>query len=774
VSTPSLLGLSTAEVAQRVADGRVNDVPDAPVRTTRQILQANVLTPVNAIMGTLLVLILVAGHPSDALFAGVIVSNSVIGVVQEIRARRTLAALAVLSAPKARVVRDGATTEVGVSVVVADDLLELSPGDQVVVDGEIVASHGLSMDESLLTGEADAVDKAVGDEVLSGSFVSSGSGHMRATRIGADAYAASLADEARRFSLARSELRSGVNLILRWLTVIIPPASLLLLARLLVEEDLWQEALRGTVAAAVAMVPDGLVLLTSLSFIVGVVALARRQALAKELASVELLARVDVLCLDKTGTITTGEISFAGLEPLGDTTEEVAAAALGAMAAAEPSPNPTLAAIAASHPDPGWQVDDTLPFSSARKWAAAAFTGRGLHHLGAPDVLLPGDEQVLARVTAHAEEGRRVLVLTRTEGALHDIESLPAERRPVALVLLEDTVKPDVPEILGYFVAQGIELKVISGDHPATVAAVARRAGVPDADTGIDARTLPDDPDELADLLDEQAVFGRVTPHQKRAMVQALQSQGHTVAMTGDGVNDVLALKEADMGIAMGSGSEATRAVAQLVLLDDRFGTLPRVLDEGRRVINNIERVANLFITKAAYAVLLTALVGLLGAPFPFLPKQLTLIGTVSIGVPGFFLALAPDTSLVRPGFLPRVLRFSLPAGVVAAIATFACYESVRASDASLAEARTSATMTLLALGLVILLSISRPLRPWKLGLASAMACSYVLVMVLEAGRDFFELDSPPTAAWIISAVCVVVGGFAIAMAPRLTDRHIG
>ena len=440
MSTPSLLGLSTAEVAQRVADGRVNDVPDAPVRTTRQILQANVLTPVNAIMGTLLVLILVAGHPSDALFAGVIVSNSVIGVVQEIRARRTLAALAVLSAPKARVVRDGATTEVGVSVVVADDLLELSPGDQVVVDGEIVASHGLSMDESLLTGEADAVDKAVGDEVLSGSFVSSGSGHMRATRIGADAYAASLADEARRFSLARSELRSGVNLILRWLTVIIPPASLLLLARLLVEEDLWQEALRGTVAAAVAMVPDGLVLLTSLSFIVGVVALARRQALAKELASVELLARVDVLCLDKTGTITTGEISFAGLEPLGDTTEEVAAAALGAMAAAEPSPNPTLAAIAASHPDPGWQVDDTLPFSSARKWAAAAFTGRGLHHLGAPDVLLPGDEQVLARVTAHAEEGRRVLVLTRPEGALHDIESLPAERRPVALVLLEDTV----------------------------------------------------------------------------------------------------------------------------------------------------------------------------------------------------------------------------------------------------------------------------------------------------------------------------------------------
>ncbi len=301
MSDPTLRGLTAAEVAERVADGRVNDVPDAPVRTTREILRANVLTPVNAIMGTLLVLILVAGFPGDALFAGVIVSNSVIGVVQELRARRTLSELAVLSAPKARVVRDGEVREVGVSEVVADDVLALSPGDQVVVDGEVVDGLGLTMDESLLTGESDAVDKAAGDEVLSGSFVAAGSGHYRATRIGADAYAATLADEARRFTLANSELRGGVNVILRWLTVVIPPASLLLLARLLAEEDLWEEALRGTVAAAVAMVPDGLVLLTSLSFIVGVVALAQRQALAKELASVELLARVDVLCLDKTG-----------------------------------------------------------------------------------------------------------------------------------------------------------------------------------------------------------------------------------------------------------------------------------------------------------------------------------------------------------------------------------------------------------------------------------------------------------------------------------------
>ena len=419
-------------------------------------------------------------------------------------------------------------------------------------------------------------------------------------------------------------------------------------------------------------------------------------------------------------------------------------------------------------------VESALPFSSARKWASASFAGHGLHHLGAPDILLPDDDDVRTRVAAHAAEGRRVLALTHSPGPADDAESLPAERRPVALVLLEDTVKPDAPEILGYFVEQGLHLKVISGDHPATVAAVARRAGVPDAEAGFDARDLPEDPDGLAGVLDDHAVFGRVTPHQKRAMVEALQSRGHTVAMTGDGVNDVLALKDADMGIAMGSGSEATRSVAQLVLLDDRFGTLPRVLAEGRRVINNIERVANLFITKATYAVLLTALVGLLGAPFPFLPKQLTLIGTFSIGVPGFFLALAPDTSLVRPGFLPRVLRYSLPAGVAAAIAPFACYESVRAGDATLAEARTAATMTLLGLGLVILLSISRPLRPWKLGLALAMAASYVLVMALEVGRDYFELDAPPTSAWVIGAVCVAVGGLAISQAPRLATRRDG
>ena len=786
-------GLSTAEVEQRRLEGRTNDVPDAPVRTVGQIVRNNVLTPVNAIIGSMFVLIMVAGFPADALFAGVVVSNSLIGIAQELKARRTLHRLAVLSAPRARAVRDGRTREVGTSEVVADDVLELRPGDQVVVDGEVVAARGLAVDESLLTGESDPVDKAAGDGVMSGSFVSAGAGWYRATAVGADSYAARLSEEARQFKLVGSELKSGVNLILRRLTWIIPLATVLLLGRLLATEDRWQEALQGTVAAAVAMVPDGLVLLTSLAFITGVVALARRQALAKELASVELLARVDTLCLDKTGTITTGDISFGHAEPLGSATGTEATQALAALASADPAPNATLAAIAASvggQPE-GWELSSSVPFSSARKWAAASFEGRGTYHLGAPDVLLgtsAASDDARARAATASAEGSRVLVVTRSKVPEAPAGTLPAAREPVCLVHLGDTIRPDAPEIFAYFRDQGVDLKVISGDHPATVAAVAHQAGItgdPEADadgsTGgpgrahvpaFDARELPDGSDELADTLESTTVFGRVDPHQKRAMVHALQSRGRTVAMTGDGVNDVLALKDADMGIAMGTGSSAARAVAQLVLLDNRFSTLPRVLAEGRRVINNIERVANLFITKAAYAVLLTVLVGLAGSPFPFLPRHLTLIGTFSVGVPGFFLALAPNYRLVKPGFLGRVLRFSLPAGAVAGAATFALYEIVRRLDGvTLDEARTSATMTLLGIGLVILLLISRPLRPWKVGLAAAMAASYGAAMAWPPLREFFQLDSPSLTAWLWVLGTIAVGGAAARVGVELRER---
>ncbi len=770
-------GLTAEQVGERVAAGRTNQVPDAPVRTLSQILRANVFSPVNGIMLALFAAILVAGFPRDGLFVGVVVSNAVIGVAQEIRAKRELDKLAVLSAPKARVVRDGEVFEVGVSEVVADEVLDLAPGDQVVVDGTLLTSSALEADESLLTGEADPIEKDPGDELLSGSFVAAGSGRYQATRIGAESYASSLSEEARRFTLVNSELRRGIDTVLRWLIVIIPPASLLLILVLLDTEDRWQNALQGTVAAAVAMVPDGLVLLTSLSFVAGVVALARRRALAKELATVELLARTDVLCLDKTGTITTGQISFGDVEPLPGADPDLVATALGAMAHGDEAPNATMLAVSDAYPPPpnqdagGWEAVDAIPFSSARKWSAMEFRAHGFFYFGAPDVIAGDRDEVMDRVAVHAEAGRRTLLLARSPQPPDDA-TLPADCTPLALILLEDTIRPDAPEILAFFLEQGVNLKVISGDHTATVAAVAGRAGIPNADAHYDARDLPADPEEMAEVLADNAVFGRVTPQQKQAMVGALQSRGHTVAMTGDGVNDVLALKNADMGISMGSGSASTRAVAQLVLLDNSFATLPEVLAQGRKVINNVERVANLFVTKAAYAVLLTLLVGVFTVEYPFLPRHLTLVGTFSIGVPGLFLALAPSTELIRPGFLGRVLRFSVPAGVLAAVASFTVYEIARRhSEVTLGEARTSATFTLLGVGLVILVVISRPLRPWKIALAAAMAGSYMIVMAWPWARDYFELDAPPPWVWGPTIAAVVIAGAGVAAIPWATRR---
>jgi cation-transporting ATPase E len=775
-------GLTAAEVAERVADGRVNDVPDAPVRTLVEIARANVLTPVNGIIGTLFVLILAVGRPKDSVFAAVIVSNAVIGIVQELRARKTLQELALLNAPKARVVRDGRAFSVAVGEVVADDVLELQPGFQVVVDGAVTDADGLEVDESLLTGEAEPVHKTAGDDVLSGSFVTAGSGRYRAVHIGAASYSAGLAAEARAFTLAPSELRRSIDRVLRWQLLIIPPAALLLLVRLWnsdkvrsqSEMEHWREAIVGTVAACVAMVPSGLVLLTSIALVAGALALARRRALAKELASVELLARVDTLCLDKTGTITTGEIRLAEAVPVGGRSAREVAEVLGALGAADPNPNATLAPIAAAHADPGWTCQDTQPFSSARKWASATFEGHGTYFLGAPDILLEPADPVREQVGREAGAGRRVIAVVHAPDAAPPVTALPERRDAVALVLLEDTIRPDAPETLAYFCSQGLQLKVISGDHPQTVAAVAARAGVPGADRVFDARELPDDPAALTRVLDDNVVFGRVTPQQKRAMVRALQSNGHVVAMTGDGVNDVLALKDADMGIAMGSGSAATRAVAQLVLLDNAYSTLPRVLAEGRRVINNIERVANLFLTKSVYAVLLTLFTGISGAPYPFLPRHFTLIDWFSIGLPGLFLALAPSEERVQPHFLRRTLAFAVPAGLSAAAATYVVYAIARGGDDSLTEARTAATMTLLGLGLAVLVVTSRPIVPWKLALAAAMAASYATIVTVEPLRDYFELDLPSGTTW---AAMAVFGGLGVAgvllLAPQVRDRWV-
>jgi cation-transporting P-type ATPase E len=769
VDTSPTLGLTDSEVADRVAAGRVNITPEPPGRSFGQIVAANVFTIVNAIMLTLFVLVLVSGNPQDGLFVGVVVSNSVIGVVQEVRARRELARLTVVTEPQATVIRNGSGVEIASDEIVLDDVVELRLGGQVAVDGVVLDSVGLRLDESMLTGESLPVPKEPGDDVLSGSFVVAGSGRIRATAVGADSYASTLATEAKQFALAQSQLRRGIDTILRWLTVVIPIASIFLFVNLLDAEDRWQDALLGTVAAAVAMVPDGLVLLTSLSFMAGILALARRNALAKQLSTVEVLARVDVLCLDKTGTITTGEICFAKAHTADGCTDDEVGDALVALASSDRDPNASMAAIAAAvGTQTAWTLDRVEPFDSERKWSAASFVDHGWFYLGAPDFLLGDDDPARALVDGLSAGGKRLLaVVACADGPTGD--ALPPGTRTLAIVELEDEIRPDAAEILAYFAAQDVTLKVISGDNHDTVAAIADRAGLTVVGAPVDARLLPTDIDELASAVVGATVFGRVKPQQKQAMVRALQSRGHVVAMTGDGVNDVLALKDADLGISMGSGSEATKAVADLVLTDNAFSSLPTVVDEGRKVINNVERVSNLFVTKAVYAVLLTLVVGLLNSPFPFLPRQLTLIGTFSIGVPGFFLALAPEVDLIRTGFLRRVLRFSVPAGVVAGSATLAAYEAaMHVAELELEQARTLATVTLLAIGLVVLAVASRPLRSWKVGLIVAMGAGYGVVFLVPFLRDYFRLEVFWDPAWLYSAAAVAVAGALIVAIPRI------
>ena len=768
-------GLSAAEVAARVADGRVNDVPAAPTRTVRQIVRANIFTRFNAILGAMLAIILVVGPVQDALFGFVLIANALIGIVQELRAKQTLDRLSLLTAPKARVVREGEVREMEIGEIVQDDILEAPAGSQIVVDGEVVTIEGLEVDESLLTGEADPVIKQAGDEVRSGSFVAAGTGRYRAVKVGREAYAVKIAEDARKFTVTHSELRSGIDTILTYVTYAIIPTAALLFWSQLRAHDSWRLAVSGAVAGTVAMVPEGLVLLTSLAFAVAVVRLAKQRVLVQELQAVEGLARVDVLCVDKTGTLTEGKLSVERLDPVAGRDASAAEEALAALAAHDASPNATMRAIGERYPDApaGWSVTGAVPFSSARKWSGIAFDGEGVWLLGAPDVLLerghdPGEgvDALLAAVDAEADQGHRVVLLAHADAL--DEERLPARLTPVAMVVLGDVPRADAADTLRYFAQQHVTVKVISGDDPRTVGAIASRLGLEGADRPIDARELPDEADALAEIVGQHSVFGRVTPQQKRAMVKALQGLGHTVAMTGDGVNDALALKDADIGIAMGSGSDATRAVAQLVLLDSNFDALPPVVAEGRRVLGNIERTSGLYLTKTVYAMLLALAVGVAGFVFPFLPRHLTLIGALTIGIPSFFLALAPNTDLFRPGFVPRVLRFAIPAGTLAAIATFLAYALAREEPGvSLLQARTTAVMVLTWIGLLVLSILAAPLTRARLALIWTMAGLFLLALNLEITRTFFALAPPPLIVWLAAfGIAAITWSFARLFVP--------
>lgn len=794
-TTGTYTGLTSQEVSERVTDGRVNVATSDGSRSAADIVRANVFTRINAILGVLFVLVVVTGSYRNALFGLLIVINSGIGIYQEIRAKRTLDRLSIVADATVEVRRDGTSTRIHTRELVVDDLVELAPGDQVAVDGQVIVASALEVDESLLTGEADPINKRPGDELRSGSFVVSGSGSMRATHVGPHAYAAKLAAEAGAFSLVHSQLLAGINRILKVITYLLVPAGLLTIVnQLLIAQQDWRRGLLGMVAALVPMVPEGLVLLTSVAFAVGVIRLGKRNCLVNELPAIEGLARVDTVCADKTGTLTEPGLRLISTDPIGatgtDSNTNASATstqpggirieeALGALAAADPHPNATVEALKEAYPhSPSWTSTAVAPFSSAKKWSGVSFGQDGNWLLGAADILLDPNSAAGEQARRAGSEGARVMLLAETDRAVTAPDA-PGEVTPRALLVFEQRVRPDAADTLDYFHDQDVQVKVVSGDNATSVGAVAGSLGL--TGEALDARTLPAEPDELAEQVERATVFGRVRPDQKRAMVRALQSRGHTVAMTGDGVNDVLALKDADIGVAMGSGSSASRSVAQIVLLDNRFATLPYVVAEGRRVIGNIERVAHLFLTKTIYAVTLAVLIGVIGlsahvlhtpaVAYPFEPIHTTIAAWFTIGVPSFVLSLAPNADRARDGFVRRVLRLAVPSGIVVALVTFACYLLVRPGGgsgitlgdnpsqlgAASTQAATAALVTMIGASWWVLVIVARPLSGWRMTLVTACLAAYVPLFLLPFTRRWFALDPGNTTAMLVGI------GFALA-----------
>lgn len=817
-------GLSFKQVAHARAADETNEFDNSSSRSIVAILRANVFTIFNAILASAVVVVLAVGSWQDAVFGFVLLLNTLTGTIAELRAKRALDNLAVLAAPTAHVIRDGEAKDIEVSQVVLGELLELRSGDQVPADGQVLSSNGCEIDESILTGESVSVRKHENDQVLSGTTVIGGSARIRVTAVGEHSYANRLAMEARKYSVVTSELQEGTNRVLTWISWVIVPMTLLLLWSQLrvaggiseaLDSGQWKGAVVLAVAGVVGMVPQGLVLLTSVNFAAAAMTLARRKVLVQELPAVEVLARVDMLCLDKTGTLTSGAVELDHIENClgsacadGDGSSPAAGKVSADVAAGGSAGTGSGAVVPASADDAaraalaylvgGSEVNATgsaiaagltglepaqaryaIAFNSARKWSAVQ-TQAGAYVLGAPEIVLAGstglgsteadnadsdgtglgstDNAALERVKALAGTGKRVLVLAHSNQALDQSENptLPKDLTAALLVVLAEQVRPDAAQTLDYFKRQGVAVRVISGDNPVTVAAIAAHLGLRNPDggepVGVDARTLPaiEDTQALADVLEKHTVFGRVTPEQKRAFVNALKSRGHTVAMTGDGVNDALALKDADLGIAMGNAAPATKAVSRLVLLNSQFDALPSVVAEGRRVIANMERVASLFLTKTTWAALLAAVVAITGFVYPFLPRQLTIVSSLTIGIPAFVLALAPTNQRYRAGFLARVLRLSVPAGVIVVVGVLCARLTLILMGSNRNQISSVCTLVLVAGGLWLLSLTARPWVWWRAALVVIMSAAALAVVLLAPLRGFFDLAALTANSWLV------------------------
>jgi P-type E1-E2 ATPase len=751
-------GLSELEAAERLA-ARSRPRHEPTGRSYSAIVRANIFTLFNLILAVAGGLTLMFGDWQDALFLGVLVGNASIGITQEVRAKRALDRLTSLVAPHASVVRDSAVRQIAIDELVVGDLVRLGPGDQVVADGTLERADLLRLDESILTGESRAVERHAGDEIRSGSFAVEGSGAYIVTAVGEQSYAAKLTGEARSFRHPRSPLERALNRLLFVLVAVMVPLGLVLGYALWHRHTELHTAVPTSVAAIVTLVPEGLVLLASLTYAVAALRMARRGALAQQLNAIESLASVDVVCLDKTGTLTEPTLRVAGLVG-----PEALAGELGRYAAAATTRNATLEAIAVAFPTARAASDEQLPFSSRRRFGAQRIGGVG-YVLGAPEHFELGELQEKAELAAR--EGRRVL-------AFGISEQLDAER-PLAhgLVLLSEQLRPEARETVGWFRDQGVELKVLSGDRPETVASIAHDAGITGA--SIDASHLPDDPDELRRVVHDHAVLGRISPQDKRRVIEALRAEGRYVAMVGDGVNDVPALKAAQLAIAQGAGTQMARAVADVVLVRNEFAAVPAMVDEGRRILRNVQRVAKLFVTKSAFAVFLVLSIGLTPTAYPLLPRQLTLAASLTIGIPGFFLALAPSRGQYSPrGFLRDLARFALPAGTAAGLGVLSAYlAALNVLDLDVREARTVATTTLIVVGLYLILALEAEGRRRGVAvilLTLVLLAAYILVLLLPFARHFFALVPPGPAVLAPALAGALIAAVGLAV---VDDRFI-
>ena len=720
-------GLTQAQVDERAHAGLNNEVKATQGKSYGRILRDNILTLFNLMNFALAACVIAVGSYTNALFIGVIVCNIIIGTYQEIRAKRTIEKLQVVSAPTACVVRDGAECVIAVKDIVLDDVAIWRSGMQISADCE-VAQGEIEVNESLLTGESDALVKRAGDKLMSGSFVVSGECRARVTGVGDQSYAARIAGDAKAFKKPNSELMKSLNRIIRAIGIaIVPIGSALFCKQYFYMDMTLSDSVVKTVAAMIGMIPEGLILLTSVALAVGVVRLAKRQTLAQQLYCIETLARVDTLCLDKTGTITTGEMQLSDVIPI-DSDSAFIDDALNAFTTYMTDDNPTNRALSARYTlKSNWRLIRTEPFSSARKWSGAVFEDRGSIIVGAPEFVLGNDySRVRASVEEYATQGMRVLVLAQSDAPIGD-KSLPEGQLKIcALIVIGDTVRQEAPAALEYFARQGVDIKVISGDNPTTVARVAARAGLKGADSLIDMSTLSTD-EEVAAAATRYTVFGRVTPQQKRILVNALKRAGHTVAMTGDGVNDVLALKDADCSIAMASGSDAARQVASIVLMDSNFASLPAVVAEGRRVINNISCSASLFLTKTIFSSVLAVLLLIMPSAYPFQPIQLTMFSSLAIGFPSFVLALEPNTERVKGDFLLGVLRRALPAAFTIVVGVVACMIMSHPLKYDMHVTSTMAILFTVWVGLISLVRVCRPFNPLRIALICTCTLGFAI-----------------------------------------------